>query len=88
MSLIYRAAYYLLEAISYLLIARIILSWIPQVRQSKFYAFIHQVTEPLLIPVRKLLSRTKAAHWPIDISIIIIFVLIGIVQMIIAQFAF
>lgn len=88
MSLIFRATYYLLEAISYLLLARIILSWIPQIRQSKFYGFIHQVTEPLLIPVRKLISKTQAANWPIDISVIIIFVLIGIIQMLIAQFAF
>jgi len=88
MSLVYRAAYYLLEAISYLFLARIILSWIPQIRQSKFYEFLHQVTEPLLLPIRKLLSKTKAATWPIDISIIIVFVLIGIIQMLIAQFAF
>jgi len=88
MSLIFRAAYYLLEAISYLLLARIILSWIPQVRQSKFYGFIHQVTEPLLIPVRNLISKTKAANWPIDVSVIIIFILISIIQMLIARFAF
>ncbi len=88
MSLVFRATYYLLEAISYLLLARIILSWIPQVRQSKFYGFILQVTEPLLIPVRKLISKTKAALWPIDVSVIIIFILIGIIQMIIARFAF
>ncbi|MCK5757850.1 MAG: YggT family protein [Clostridiales bacterium] len=88
MSLVFRATYYLLEAISYLLLARIILSWIPQVKQSKFYGFIHQVTEPLLVPVRKLISKTKAALWPIDVSVIIIFILIGIIQMLIARFAF
>ncbi|MCD6323472.1 MAG: YggT family protein [Clostridiales bacterium] len=88
MSLVFRATYYLLEAISYLLLARIILSWIPQVKQSKFYGFIFQVTEPLLVPVRKLISKTKAALWPIDVSVIIIFILIGIIQMIIARFAF
>ncbi len=88
MSLVFRATYYLLEAISYLLLARIILSWIPQVKQSKFYGFIHQVTEPLLVPVRKLISKTKAALWPVDVSVIIIFILIGIIQMIIARFAF
>jgi len=85
MSLITRAVYYLLEFISYLLLARIILSWIPSLRESKFYGFIHQVTEPILVPVRKLLSKTKAANWPIDVSVIIVFILIGIIQMLLAR---
>ncbi|MDX1357702.1 MAG: YggT family protein [Clostridia bacterium] len=86
MSLILRATYYLLEAISYLLLARVILSWIPQLRQSKFYGFIHQVTEPLLMPVRKLLSKTSAANWPFDISIIIVFLLLRFIRILLIPY--
>ncbi|MBN2557725.1 MAG: YggT family protein [Clostridia bacterium] len=86
MSIFLRAVYYLLEVVSYMLIARVLLSWFPQVRQSKFFAILFQLTEPLLMPIRKLLSRTKAGEMPIDLSVIIAYLIIAVIQMIIVPF--
>ncbi len=86
MSLFLRAVYYLLEAISYMLIARILLSWFPRVRQSRFYAVLFQLTEPLLAPVRNLLARTRAGAMPIDFSVIIVYLIIALLQMFLVQF--
>ncbi|MFO7611057.1 MAG: YggT family protein [Clostridia bacterium] len=86
MSIFLRAIYYLLEAVSYMLIARVILSWLPQVRQSKFFAILYQLTEPLLMPIRKLLSMTKVGEMPIDLSVIITYLIIMVIQMIIVPF--
>jgi YggT family protein len=86
MSLFLKAVYYLLEAISYMLLARILLSWFPRIRQSRFYAVLFQLTEPLLMPVRKLLMRTKAGNMPIDFSVIIVYLIIAVLQMLLWRF--
>ena len=86
MSIWAKVIYYFLEVISYMLIARILLSWFPQVRASRFYEILVQLTEPLLSPIRKLLSRTKMATMPIDISVIIVYLIIMVLQMLIVQF--
>lgn len=40
--------YYVLEAYYYILIAYILLSWIPSIRQSAFYATIAKVADPYM----------------------------------------
>ncbi|HPJ23239.1 MAG TPA: YggT family protein [Clostridia bacterium] len=86
MSIWAKVIYYFLEAVSYMLIARILLSWFPQVRGSRFYEILVQLTEPLLIPIRRLLSRTRMASMPFDVSVIIVYLIIMILQMLIVQF--
>jgi len=86
MSIWAKTLYYFLEVVSYILIARILLSWFPQIRNSRFYQILLQLTEPLLLPVRNLLSRTKLAEIPFDISVIIVYLIIMILQMVIVQF--
>jgi YggT family protein len=85
MSIWAKVIYYFLEVISYMLIARMLLSWFPQIRASRFYEILVQLTEPLLSPVRKLLSRTKMATMPFDISVIVVYLIIMILQMILVQ---
>jgi len=86
MSIWAKTLYYFLEVVSYILIARILLSWFPQIRNSRFYQILLQLTEPLLLPVRNLLSRTRLAEIPFDISVIIVYLIIMILQMVIVQF--
>ncbi|MBN1623132.1 MAG: YggT family protein [Clostridia bacterium] len=86
MSIWAKVIYYFLEVISYMLIARMLLSWFPQIRASRFYEILVQLTEPLLSPVRKLLSRTRMATMPFDISVIVVYLIIMILQMVIVQF--
>ncbi|MFU8786173.1 MAG: YggT family protein [Candidatus Izemoplasmataceae bacterium] len=40
--------YYILRIYFYVLIAYVLLSWIPEIRQSKFYYYLHQIADPYL----------------------------------------
>lgn len=62
---------------SFVLLARIILSWIPNVdRSSPIVQLLYQLTEPVLEPVR----RTIPPLGMIDISPIVVFVGLRILQ--------
>ncbi|MFV0526554.1 MAG: YggT family protein [Acidimicrobiales bacterium] len=61
-----------LQAFSLLLVARAVMSWIPDLGRSSVGQMVYQVTEPVVGPVRRLLPRTG----PIDISLML--VLLGI----------
>ena len=78
MSLIKISAYYLIEAIEFLIIIRCILSWLP-LGQNKFSEFIYMLTEPVLGPVRTLMQKTFGSM-QIDFSPIIVFLLLGLIQ--------
>ena len=40
--------YYLLSAYFYVLIAYVILSWIPDIKQSRFYYVLHLIADPYM----------------------------------------
>ncbi|MFV0259954.1 MAG: YggT family protein [Acidimicrobiales bacterium] len=63
---------YLLQAFSLLLLARAVMSWVPDLSRSSVGQMVYQVTEPVVGPVRRVLPRTG----PIDISLML--VLLGI----------
>ena len=69
---------------SYVLLARIIISWIPNVdRSNSIVQFIYQVTEPVLEPVR----RAMPPLGTIDASPIIVFIGLHILRMILFNLA-
>ncbi len=39
------------------ILARVVLSWIPSMANSPVYTVIHEVTEPILAPIRQILPR-------------------------------
>ena len=41
-----------------LILVRCLLSWIPNARASKFGRIVHQLTEPVLGPIRSLLAKS------------------------------
>lgn len=55
MELILYGVYKFLQIYYYIMIACILLSWIPEVRSSKFYAMLNQITDPYLRLFRGLL---------------------------------
>lgn len=65
-----------------LLLVRAILSWIPGIG-GRFADFIYTVTEPILIPVRKLfdLFGVNLGMSPIDIPFFVTFILLSIMEM-------
>ncbi len=64
----------ILEVYSYVILARVIMSWVIRDPFNKLYIFVMRITEPVLGPVRSLLPRMG-----LDLSPIIVFILIDIV---------
>ncbi len=64
----------LLEVYSYIILARVIMSWVIRDPFNKYYIFVLRITEPVLGPIRSLLPRMG-----LDLSPIIVFILIDII---------
>lgn len=61
---------------------RAIMSWLPIDEDSNIANFLYAMTEPVIYPVRKLLERIESLNnLPIDISFIVSFMLLSIIQM-------
>lgn len=54
---------FLLMAIWALVIGRMLMSWVDPTGRNQVSAFLIQVTEPILAPVRRLLPRTGMIDW-------------------------
>ena len=63
-----------------IVLARVIISWIPVNRYHPLVRFINDVTEPLLRPFRAVLPVGRGG---IDFSPLILFIVLGIVQRIV-----
>lgn len=75
--LVLNTAVSMLAVFEYLMMFRAIMSWFPQIQGSKIYEFIYGITEPLIIPFRKLLQNVEALRgFPIDISFMLAFMAI------------
>ena len=64
-----------------LLIARVVLSWTNPTGGGGLVAFIYQVTEPILAPIRRVLPPTGGVDW----SPLIAMLLIGVIVRVVAQ---
>ena len=78
MDVIFVIARTLLEVISWAIIIRALLSWFMPAGGNPFTKLLFDVTEPLLAPVRALLSRVLPI--PIDFSPIVVILLINFMQ--------
>ena len=54
---------FLLMALWVLVIGRMLMSWVDPTGRNQVSAFLIQVTEPILAPVRRLLPRTGMIDW-------------------------
>lgn len=77
----------LIGVIEFAMFARAILSWFDQTGESKLSMFLYAVTEPVILPVRKLCERM---HWfegvPIDIPFMLTWLILMIVQLMLEVF--
>ncbi len=72
------------EIFFYLMLARCILSWIPQLFYSKIGMVIQAITNPVLTPCKKLLGKIEfLRNLPIDLSPILAILAVGIIEKII-----
>ena len=70
-----------------LMMFRVVLSWLPVDEDSDISNFLFAMTEPVIYPVRMLLDRFEGLdEFPIDLSFIISFMLLSLVQMLLPTF--
>jgi YggT family protein len=67
---------YVLEAYMWIVIIRALISWVNADPWNPIVRFLHQVTEPVLRPIRRMLPAT-----PIDFSPVIVIIGIYFLQM-------
>jgi YggT family protein len=65
------------EVYCWIIIARILISWLPHNPGHPVTRFIYEVTEPLLAPIRRIMPRTSM---PIDFSPIVAVLLLNLLQ--------
>ena len=88
LSTILTALILLIRLVQLMLVGRAILSWFP-ITQSptvvRIYGFLHTVTEPVVMPVRKLFNRSAALRsLPVDLSLLGAYVLLEVLSRLIA----
>ena len=68
-------------ALQLLMMFRAVISWLPIDEDSDISNFLYAMTEPVIYPVRMLLDRFEGLdELPIDLSFIISFMLLSLVQ--------
>jgi YggT family protein len=63
-----------------LLIARVVLSWTNPMGGGGLTAFVYQVTEPILAPIRRLLPPTAGIDWSPLIALLLLGVVLRLVS--------
>ncbi|QSX06881.1 YggT family protein [Sedimentibacter sp. zth1] len=69
----------LIEIIEFAILVRILISYIPSLRFSKFSDIIYQITDPVLLPCKALLSRLGLGNGMLDFSPILAFLLLRVI---------
>ena len=74
---------FLLTVFQFVLLARVLLSWFPNVdRSNPIIRLLYDVTEPVLRPVREMLPQTGM----MDLSPLIVFLIISVLMRLLASF--
>jgi len=80
-NIIFQVLIYLLWIFEFILLARILLSWFPNVdRSNPIIQFLFDVTEPILRPIRDMMPQTGMVDFSPLIVFLIIQVLVRILQ--------
>lgn len=82
------AIYYFLMIMSFLIIASAILSWFPVKSLRSIYKILHNLIEPILAPIRKMIQKSifGGSHMNVDFSPFIAYLIISTLQRYIAVF--
>lgn len=83
MNAVFTVLYYALWIFELILLARIILSWFPNVdRSNPLIQFLFDVTEPVLRPIRQMMPPTGM----MDFSPLIVFLIIQVLMTLVQRF--
>lgn len=67
--------------LQFLIFARAIASWFPQVASGQIGNFLYSVTEPILMPIRNFIRKLNLfGGMPIDFSVLAAFLILEIIS--------
>ena len=73
--LIFQILFYILQVFNLILLARVLLSWFPNVdRSNPLIQLVYDITEPILRPIREMLPSSGM----IDFSPLVVFLIIQV----------
>lgn len=79
--LLLRLAISLVVLLQWMLIIRALMSWFPQIQQSRAYDFVCVITEPIVEPFRIFLNRFESLRsMPLDFSAMLAFIVLWAIQ--------
>lgn len=84
MSIFFRFLEYLLQILSFAILARVIVSWISPNMDNPIMRVLYEVTEPVLSPLRQFIPRLGM----FDITPVIALILIQLLQQLVVQLAY
>lgn len=71
------------KLLEFLILARVILSWIPIGRNNTLVQILYALTEPILSPIRSLLDKSPLGGMMLDFSAWFAMILLYFIQMIV-----
>lgn len=72
MTVLYYLIVFLARVLNIIILADIVLSWIPIDRRNPIVVFVHEITEPLLGPIRRVMPSIAGFDFSPIVAIIII----------------
>jgi len=63
----------------FMLIARVLLSWTNPMGGGGLTAFVYQMTEPILAPIRRLIPATSGIDWSPLIAMLLLGVIVRVI---------
>ena len=86
--------YQLLQVYFYILLARVILEWVRMFMQGRspgplavIYGALYDLTEPVLRPLRRLIPPLRLGAAALDLSVLVAFILIFLLQQLVVTLA-
>lgn len=76
---------YLIQIINFLILGRVIMSWVSQDTRNPIVRFFYQTTEPIMAPIRDLLNKLGLGGTMLDFSPIVAILLMQIVDSIVRR---
>ena len=81
-SMVRQLVYSLLSLLQLAMLVRAIMSWIPSLQGSQLQSTLYQITEPVIMPFRKLLWRVPALRgFPLDLSFLLTWIVLDALMM-------
>jgi len=71
---------YLIQIINFLILGRVIMSWISQDMNNPVVRFFYQTTEPIMAPIRDVLNRLGLGGSMFDFSPIVALLLLSLIS--------